>query len=145
MQDIAKGETLLYAGIGRDVWLLFGICNAKQVIAYDIVDPDYAYVIPKNKIQGADTASYQLQAYSNELRKEISILDDRFHPMLIDVEENMFRIKFNFRGEPRTLVVYVGDFFKVKEFPKAKGIIFGAGLPKTQTRLDQMLEQTRAN
>jgi hypothetical protein len=44
LKNLVKDKTMVNLGMGRDVWLPFGILNAKNVIAYDLIDPVVALV-----------------------------------------------------------------------------------------------------
>lgn len=133
LRNIATDKTMLYLGFGTDVWIPYGICDAKHVIAYDMIDTHWLNVLPSEHISDKLRPSYFLNAYAQRMVAECYNLCDGTYPkkLLINRKIMSFRILFELEGSERTFTCFIRDFKKVTKFPKAYGVIMGGRATKT--------------
>lgn len=82
-----KAKTLIYLGIGTDVWVPFGILNATNVIAYDKIDPFYM-------LAPGQTLTQQLYVYAVTLAAEITALEATKIKWTLNLKEKKLHIRF---------------------------------------------------
>lgn len=122
-----KPDKLLYFGLGRDVWLPFGIIDAKHVIAWDRVDKDY---IP---VGIGATFRQKFYGYGIFLLQDLYSMGATPDPIDWREEESTFIIKFMWKNTERSLTVLIQEVDQVHTFPKADGILFAATMKKGDT------------
>ncbi len=145
LRNIATDKTVLYLGFGTDVWIPYGICDAKHVIAYDMIDTVWLNMLPSEHISDKLRPSYFLNAYAQRMVAEIATLCNSRYPkkLLINRKKMYFRILFELEGTERTFTCFIKDFKKVTKFPKAYGVIMGG--KATKAFVKRVVEESQSN
>jgi len=124
---VPRVKRMIYIGIGTDVWVPFGILDAIDVTAYDMVD--FVYVpVGKSKRE-------RLYGYAYELAKQIRAMGPETRKITYNEPRNSFTIHFAYNGKKRTLTLFIGNANRVAQFPEAD-LIYNAGdiAPSTRQR-----------
>jgi len=132
-----KPNRLLYPGLGRDVWVPFGILDATHVTAWDEIDE---HVIP---VGWKASARQRLYGYAVLLTNDLLSMFAKIKRTQYDEAKNMFTIEFTWEKKRRSLTVFVQNYDQVKVFPRADGLLFG-GTMKASTE-QRMIQQSGAD
>jgi len=131
-----KPATFIYFGLGRDVWVPFGILDARHVVAWDIIDE---HVIP---VGWHASPRQRLYGYAVLLTNDLLSMFAKVKSTEFDEDQRTFTIHFSWRKHRRSLTVFLQDYHKVATFPRADGVLFG-GTTNKKTR-EQVVEQSGA-
>lgn len=130
-----KPTVLLYPGLGQDIWVPFGVLDAKHVIAWDKVDEHY---IPVGWGAGA---RQKLYGYAVLLNNGLLSMGAKVEVPKYQEDKHTFTIDFAWKKQARSLTVTIQDYNDVETFPKADGVLVGA--PMTKTLEQRMLAQSQ--
>ena len=137
LKDIATNRKIVYFGIGQDVWLPFGVLNAKDVVAYDMIDPVVAGVGMGYKASFKE----KFYGYAKNLISDIESIGGSITETKYNERSKYFEIKFVWRKGPRYLKVFVKDIRMVLRYPKAYLAILGTGFEDMSRLLKEVNPQ----